>query len=380
MRIVHTLPAPPEDRDGKSLESLRLLAEEGLAKKYQATVPDAAQAQLEWELQVVTASGHSNQYLMLRDILRQAGVTNIHVSPGYGRLGNSVLAYALGLCEPDPCAYGLVMAKSTYIFTGAFGINVSADRAHELIEYVKAAYRGVDDGCSTIDLVELPALDYMQGIVERAGVVNDPGGWSAVPLDDPATYCLLGNGDTDGVYQLGTDEAKAHLRAWRPSCFTDLLVLTTVNRYGTEDLIPRITARAHGKESTPATDPLFAAVTEASYGFLVWQEQFMRLLMELAGFDGNTADHVRRILCKKHAALVAEAEQRFVAACASRNSLPAKRAQAVWRELESYAVFAMSKAHIVAHGLLTYRMAYLKAHWRAAFDETLTVRATRSGA
>ena len=155
----------------------------------------------------------------------------------------------------------------------------------------------------------------MQGIVERAGVVNDPGGWSAVPLDDPATYCLLGNGDTDGVYQLGTDEAKAHLRAWRPSCFTDLLVLTTVNRYGTEDLIPRITARAHGKESTPATDPLFAAVTEASYGSLVWQEQFMRLLMELAGFDGNTADHVRRILCKKHAALVAEAEQRFVAAC-----------------------------------------------------------------
>lgn len=371
MRIIHALPTPVDAQDGKVPDSLRRLAEEGLGRKYPGTVPEAVKAQLEWEMQQITDSGRVGQHLMLRDILLKAKELAIPVSPGYGRLGNSVLAYALGICEPNPYAYGLVIVEARHFFHGTFGINVSADRAHELIEYVKAAYAGADDSCTPVELIELPALDLMQAVVERSGVPGDQGFWSAVPLDDPATYRLLGNGDTDGVFQLDTDDAKKHLRAWRPSSFTDLLVLTTVNRCGTEELIPEIIARAHGRNAVSCPVPLFANVTAESYGLLIWQEQVIRVLMELSGVDGDTADSVRRDLSKRRPVPIAEARQRFLDACAARNSVSAERAQAVWRELDRHSVCAMSKAHIVASGLLTYRMAYLKAHWREAFDASL---------
>ncbi len=372
MRIVHTLwMLPGICHEGRVPDALRSLAEEGLRRRYSDAVPEDAKAQLEWEMTVIACSRRANQHLLLRDIILKAREMGIPVSPGYGRLGNSVLAYALGLCEPDPYAYGLVIAEARHFFHGTFGINVSADRAHELIDYVKAAYAGADDSCTPVELVELPALDLMQAAVERAGVPGDQGFWSAVPLDDPATYRLLGDGDTDGVYQLDTDDAQKHLREWRLSSFTDLLVLTTVNRYGTVELLPKIVARAHGKGAAPCPESACAAVTAESYGFLIWQEQVIRVLTELAGFDAESADRVRQILCKRLAGPVAEARERFISACAARNSVPDDRAQAVWLELDKRSVCAISKAHIVAHGLLTYRMAYLKAHWREAFDASL---------
>jgi DNA polymerase III alpha subunit len=370
MSIVHKLPTPVDDQAGKVPDSFRHLAEEGLGLKTPGAVSEAAKAQLAWELQYITRNNRVGQHLMLRDILMKAKDLDIPVSPGFGRVGNSVLAYALGLCEPDPYAYGLVIAESSHIFLGGFGINVSADRAHELITYVKAAY-AVEDSIRTLDLIELPALDLMQAVLERACAPSDHGFWSSVPLDDPETYKLLGAGDTDGVYQLDTDDAKKYLREWRPATFTDLLVLTTVNRYGTEALIPEIIARAHGKGTAPYSDPLLATVTAESYGFLIWQEQVIGALTALAGFDGDSADRVRRILCKRMAGPVVEAQDRFISACVSRMNVPEDRAHAVWFELDINSAKARSKAHAVAHGLLTYRMAYLKAHWRKAFDAAL---------
>jgi DNA polymerase III alpha subunit len=370
MSIVHKLPTPVDDQAGKVPDSFRHLAEEGLGLKTPGAVSEIAKTQLAWELQYITRNNRVGQHLMLRDILMKAKDLGIPVSPGFGRVGNSVLAYALGLCEPDPYAYGLVIAESSHIFLGGFGINVSADRAHELITYVKAQY-AIDDSYRTLDLIELPTLDLLQAVVEGACVPGDHGFWSSVPLDDPETYKLLGDGDTDGVYQLDTDAAKKYLRAWRPANLTDLLVLTTVNRYGTEALIPEIIARAQGKGTAPYSDPLLATVTAESYGFLIWQEQVIGALTTLTGFDGDSADSVRRILCQRKAGPVVEAQDRFISACVSRMNVPEDRAQAVWLELDRHSVTTFSKAHAVAHGLLTYRMAYLKAHWRKAFDAAL---------
>jgi DNA polymerase III alpha subunit len=371
MRIVHTLPTPVDVRAGKKADSLRRIAEEGLGRKFSGAVPEAVKTQLAWELQWITLNRCVGQYLMLRDILMKAKELRIPVSPGNGRVGNSVLAYALGLCEPDPYAYGLVIAESSHIFIGAFGINVSADRAHELINYVKAQYAVDDRYNRSLDLIELPALDLLQAVVERACVPGDHGFWSSVPLDDPKTYNLLGAGDTDGVYQLDTDDAKKYLRAWRPATFTDLLVLTTLNWCVSEALIPEVIKRAHGKGSVPYSDPLLATVTAESFGFMIWQEQVIGALTALAGLDGDSAYRVLRILWKRMAGPVVEAQDRFISACVSRMNVPENRAQAVWFELDIYSAKVRSKAHAVAHGLLTYRMAYLKAHWRKAFDAAL---------
>lgn len=371
MRIVHTLPSPSDSGDGRAQETLRRLAVDGLARR--GICMERAKAQLDWELQRVTDSGRANQYLMLRDIVLRARDQGIPVSPGYGRMGNSVLASALGLCEPDPFAYGLVFPNSSYIFGGGFGINVSAERAHELIGYVKSEYM-VGDGGSSFDLVELPALDLMKGVLDRIGRAGDVSFWDAVPLNDVATFKLLGDGDTGGVYQLDTEAVKTHLREWRPATFMDLLVLTTLNRYGANELMPEVIARARGKANASDVHPLLAEVTAESHGLLIWQEQIIRALMGLAGFDGDSGDGVRRSLCKKPPDKVEAERVRFMAECVFRNDLSRSRAQAIWGEIEKSSVHAISKAHIVAHGLLTYRMAYLKANWRGAFDAEMDVR------
>lgn len=376
MRIVHTLPAPADSGKGRVQEALRRLAVDGLTRR--GICQEPARAQLDWELQRLTDSGRASQYLMLRDIILRARDQGIPVSPGYGRMGNSVLAYALGLCEPDPYAYGLVFPKSTHIYGGGFGINVSAERAYELIGYVKSEYM-VDDHGNAVDLVELPALDLMQAVVERVGLVGDQRFWASVRLDDLKTFKLLGDGDTDGVYQLDTEAAKNHLREWRPATFTDLLVLATLNCYGTEELIPEVIERARDKTNGSCREPLLSAVTAESYGLLIWQEQIIRVLIELAGYDGGMGDGVRRALRRKRPDENEVARVRFVADCASHRGLPEPRAQSVWEELDKYAVCAMSKAHIVAHGLLTYRMAYLKARWRGPFEAEMDDRKAHSG-
>ena len=383
MRIVHTLPAPVDEENARAPDELRNLANEGLGRRlaankfgYAAGNPAAAKAQLDWELARITFSGRASQFLLLRDIIMRAGQLGIPVSPGYGRLGNSVLAFALGLCEPDPYAYGLVIERSSHIFHGAFGINVSADRCHELIRHVKDN-SGADGGCRTVELVELPALDLMQGVADRVGLAGGADLWGKLPPDDAKTYELLGGAETEGVYQLESEPARRCLRGWNPQAFNDLLVLTTLNRYWTEELIPEVIARARGAGSGACADPIMKSVTAESFGFLIWQEQVVRALTELAGFDGDKGDRVWRVLCGKRPGEIKEARDLFVSGCMQLKGAPEHRAQSVWDELEKYSVYAVSKAHAVAHALLTYRMAYLKAHWPCEFEKA--VRGLRKG-
>lgn len=272
MRIVHTLPAPEDVENGPGMESVRRLAMDGLARYGAVAYRESAGVQLDWELQRITGSGRVSQFLMLRDIILRAKDQGIPVSPGYGRLGNSVLAFALGLCEPDPYAYGLVIERSPHIFYGTFGINVSAARCQELIDFVKTAYV-VDDSARTIELVERPALDLMQGVVERAGLPVDTGFWESVLLNDCETFQMLGDGDTDGVYQLDSAAAKTYLHEWRPTTFTELYVLTALNRFGVEELIPEVAARARGKVAWTCREQLLTPFTADSCGFVIWQEQ-----------------------------------------------------------------------------------------------------------
>lgn len=88
---------------------------------------------------------------------------------------------------------------------------------------------------------------------------------------------------------------------------------------------------------------------------------------------------MRRVMCKKRVEDVEEARTRFAAACASHRGLPEIMAKDAFDELEKWAAHAYCKAHAVAHGMLTYRLAYLKAHWRGAFDAELQERRSSVG-
>ena len=130
-------------------------------------------------------------------------------------------------------------------------------------------------------------------------------------------------------------------------------------------------ARARGAGFAACADPILEPVTEESFGFLIWQEQVVRALTEQTGFDGDNGDRVRRILCRKRPGEIEEARDLFVSGCMQLKGVPEHRAQAVWHELEKNSTYAISKVHVVAHRLLTHRMAYLKAHWPCEFEKAV---------
>ncbi|MEI7903765.1 MAG: hypothetical protein WCK89_26295, partial [bacterium] len=292
----------------------------------------------------------------------------IPVSPGYGRMGNSLLAYALGIAKPDPYRYGLIIERSPHIFYGTFGINVSADRCGELISFVKRTW-DVNDSCRTLDLVELSALDLMQGVLDRISPETDAGRfWEAIPPDDADTFGLLGRGDTDGVYQLDSETAKGRLRDWRPASLDDLFLFIATSCFGAEELFSLALARRNGDSPGPRVEPLLESVTGATLGIAVYQEQVIRVAMEAAGYGGEDGDLLRRILSKKRPGELERERVKFIGGCLAKSGMPEARACALFDQLERFASYSVIKAHVVAHGLLTYRMAYLKAHYPLEFE------------
>ena len=375
MRIVHKLPAPTDEENAQAHEDLRKLASEGLGRLLAAdkgffAARSAAEvmAQLDWEIEWVVRNRMASKYLLLRDIILHAEQNGIPVSVGYERMGNTLLAYTiLGISKLNPYRYDLVIDRSSH-FISELGICVSADRCGELIRYVKDTY-DYDGNTCTLDLVELPALDLLQGVLNRVKHKCDAElFWESVSLDDKDTFDLLGRGDTEGVYQLGSEEARRGLRDWSPASLNELVDFIALNRIEPWGLISQALIRRKGGNAVPRVDQIFASLTDDTYGILIYQEQLIRAIMVLAGYSGDESAHLRRIMCGKLLSKVEEACGKFIGCCMIKSGVTEDRARALFYHLEAHSAYTTNKAYYVEHGLLTYRMAYLKAHWRDEFE------------
>ncbi len=214
-----------------------------------------------------------------------------------------------------------------------------------------------------LGLKTLTVLDRARRLLARRGIEIDFG---ALPLDDPATYALLGRGETVGVFQLESAGMRDALRQMRADSFGDIVALVALYRPGPMDNIPRYIACKHGKEKPDYLHPSLEGILKETFGVIIYQEQVMEIARVLSGYSLGAADLLRRAMGKKIKAEMDAQRQTFVDGAVARG-VPKPQATHIFDLVAKFAGYGFNKSHAAAYALVAYQTAYLKANHPVEF-------------
>ena len=191
-----------------------------------------------------------------------------------------------------------------------------------------------------------------------------------IPFDDNATFSLLCDARTEGVFQLESGGMKQVLSKLCPSCLEDIIACVALYRPGPMDSIDSFIARKHGKETVEYKSELLKPILDVTYGCIVYQEQVMQICRSLAGYSYARADIVRRAMSKKKTSAMQAEREDFVSGC-SAHGVDRLIAEEIFEDMVGFAKYAFNKSHATAYGIISYRTAYLKAHYPAEYFAAL---------
>jgi DNA polymerase-3 subunit alpha len=194
---------------------------------------------------------------------------------------------------------------------------------------------------------------------------------SEIPLDDVETYQLLQRGDTTGVFQLESAGMKRYLKELKPTVFDDIIAMVALYRPGPMQFIDSFIKRKHGEEAINYLHPKMEAALSSTYGILVYQEQFMQISKDLAGFTGGQADTLRKAVGKKIIEMMRKVKPEFIEGAIKHSDADRRDMEKFWAQLEEFANYCFNKSHAACYGLISYWTAYLKAHYPDAFMAAL---------
>ena len=133
-----------------------------------------------------------------------------------------------------------------------------------------------------------------------------------IPLDDAEVYRMISEGDTDGVFQLESGGMRLFLQNMKPSCFEDVIAAISLYRPGPMESIPRYIQGKHDPSSVRYETPLLKPILDVTYGCMVYQEQVMQIVRDLAGYSYGRSDLVRRAMAKKKHDVMAKEKEIFI--------------------------------------------------------------------
>ncbi|WP_165314602.1 DNA polymerase III subunit alpha [Weissella sagaensis] len=189
---------------------------------------------------------------------------------------------------------------------------------------------------------------------------------TTVSLDDEQTLKLFQNGLTNGVFQFESGGMKNILRQMRPDSFEDIVAANALFRPGPMQNISHFVARKHHEEAQDVPDQSMADILAPTYGIIVYQEQVMRVAEKFAGFSLGEADLLRRAMSKKDHKKIAAMKSKFVDGAIAL-AHDEKVAQQVFSYIETFAEYGFNRSHAMAYSKLAFQLAYIKAHFPAAF-------------
>ncbi len=191
-----------------------------------------------------------------------------------------------------------------------------------------------------------------------------------IPFDDPDTYKLLSSGNTLGLFQLESAGMRQMLTELVPSRFEDIIAAIALYRPGPMDSIPKYIEGRHNPDKVKYALPQLEPILRSTYGCTVYQEQVMSICREISGFSFGHADIVRRAMSKKKAALLEAERESFVCGATSKG-IPEDAARLLFEDMTSFANYAFNKSHAAAYAVISYRTAYLKAHYTTEYMAAL---------
>ncbi|MBR6729126.1 MAG: DNA polymerase III subunit alpha, partial [Clostridia bacterium] len=203
-----------------------------------------------------------------------------------------------------------------------------------------------------------------------------------LPMDVPEVYAMLARGETEGVFQLESAGMKQFIKELKPESLEDVIAGISLYRPGPMDQIPRYIANKNHPESVQYKHPILEKILDVTYGCMVYQEQVMQIVREMAGYSLGRADLVRRAMSKKKADVMAEERKNFIHGKtdatgvvlidgAVRRGVPEQVADAIFDEMMDFAQYAFNKSHAAAYSVVTYQTAYLKYFYPAEYMAAL---------
>lgn len=482
-------------------EYFRMLATEGLRKRYGEDINKEIQERFEYEMGVIEKMGYVDYYLIVWDFINYAKTQNIPVGPGRGSGAGSIVAYAIGITDIDPIKYSLLFERflnPERISMPDFDIDFCYERRQEVIDYVARKYgadhvaqiitfgtmsarmvirdvgRALDMPYAEVDalakmipfalhitikqaLEQNPELRQryeideqvkklidismgLEGMPRQAsthacGVVitKDPVD-TYVPLyvregaistqfimttleelgllkmdflglrtltviadaqklikqcrgidvefdynmNDPKVYKLWGDGKTSGIFQFESAGMTNFMKELKPDSLEDIIAGVSLYRPGPMDQIPRYIKNKKDPEHAEYTHPALKPILEVTYGCMVYQEQVMQIVRDLAGYSLGRADLVRRAMGKKKLDVMAKERENFIHGLTDeegniiipgcvRNGIDEQSANKIFDEMAEFAKYAFNKSHAAAYSVVSYRTAYLKAYYPEEF-------------
>ena len=234
------------------------------------------------------------------------------------------------------------------------------------------------DDCADLGIikVDLLGLGMMSAIHDTQELIRASGGnmeLAHIPPDDPATYKMLQEADTVGVFQVESRAQMATLPRMKPQRFYDLVVEVGIIRPGpiSGNMLHPYLKRRAGLEPVTYPHPSLEPILKRTLGVPVFQEQLLRIAMVVAGFSGGESEQLRRAMgFKRPGAAMVKMEERLRNGL-EENGIKGEDAETIVRYITSFALYGFPESHAASFALLAYASAYYKAHYPAQFYTAL---------
>ena len=234
-------------------------------------------------------------------------------------------------------------------------------------------------GLLKMDFLGLRTLTVIQNAAKMVkkdkGITLD---MSHIDYNDSKVLASLGTGRTDGVFQLESSGMKNFMKELKPQSLEDVIAGISLYRPGPMDFIPQYIRGKNRPDTIRYDCPQLEPILSPTYGCIVYQEQVMQIVRNLAGYTLGRSDLVRRAMSKKKASVMEKERQNFVygneqegvPGCIA-NGISEKTANKIYDEMTDFAKYAFNKSHAAAYAIVAYQTAYLKYYYPVEFMAAL---------
>ena len=271
----------------------------------------------------------------------------------------------------------------------AAGVVISQKNVDEYVPLSRASDGSITTQFTMTTLEELGLLkmDFLGlrtlTVIQNAVKLAEKSAGKKIDLDtidynDPPVLKMIGSGKCEGVFQLESAGMKNFMKELKPQSLEDIIAGISLYRPGPMDFIPQYIKGKNHPEDITYDCPQLEAILEPTYGCIVYQEQVMQIVRDLAGYTLGRSDLVRRAMSKKKAAVMAKERQNFVygneeegvPGCIA-NGIDEKVANKIYDDMTDFAKYAFNKSHAAAYAVVSYQTAWLKYYYPVEFMASL---------
>ena len=264
-------------------------------------------------------------------------------------------------------AAGIVMSKYN------LDENIPLDKNHGVYatEYDKDYLEEL--GLLKMDFLGLKNLSLIANILDEIKTIE----FDTIKEDDEKALEIFKNVNTTGIFQFESEGMKKFLHKFRPETFEDIVSALALFRPGPMNNIDSYIRRKRGLEKIDYLHENLKLILKPTYGIIVYQEQIMQIANIMAGYSMAEADLLRRAMSKKSEAILLKEKDKFIKG-SIKNGYDESLAHKIYDLIFKFADYGFNRSHSVAYAMISYRMAYLKAHYPLVFMKNLLSSAINS--